>query len=384
RRARHPRRPRRRGRHRPGDGAREGPGRDPPDCPEPAAPRRRSGDAQPGRHRLPVGGRGDLDLDARHGPRIPEHRRRGRRPAPRNRRRLRPGLRRWPERRPAARGPRRTRRTRDRDRGDAPMRPGLQPPRNRGGPAHRRGARPLRWVRRGHRPHRVLLDATHRPGPAQAQHADHRSAAASTQPSPCVASPVEALQEQGTDGERRVRCPQPPRPVAAVAGPAPQRPGRRRGAGRIPHHQLRSVRQPPPGAVLRDGVRRATRARPRGVPAGAGGRRRPRPTDHVPRRVPHPRRRRHPAFDGVGTRHRLHRRARLPRYPVRGLLPRGRGGHGRLWRPAPLGQAPLPVGSDACRSLPGLGGVPLRTCPTGPGRAVLERLPGPGARPGGL
>ena len=49
-----------------------------------------------------------------------------------------------------------------------------------------------------------------------------------------------------------------------------------------------------------------------------------------------------------GPRHGLHRRAPVPRHGVRELLPRRRGDHGRVRRPAALGQAPLPDAPPRC------------------------------------
>ncbi len=82
---------------------------------------------------------------------------------------------------------------------------------------------------------------------------------------------------------------------------------------------------------------------------------------------------------GRGARDRLRRRAPVPRDGVRELLPRRRGDHGRVRRPAPLGQAPLPVGRHAAPALPRLGPLRRRPRPARPGAQVRERLPAPRA-----
>ena len=70
------------------------------------------------------------------------------------------------------------------------------------------------------------------------------------------------------------------------------------------------------------------------------------------------RRRRRPAQPLARARHRLHRRPPVPGDGVAPLLRGGRGDHGRLRRPPPLGQAPLPDRRDPGAALPALGGVP--------------------------
>ena len=77
-----------------------------------------------------------------------------------------------------------------------------------------------------------------------------------------------------------------------------------------------------------------------------------------------------PLSTASGRRVVLHRRARLPGHGVPAVLPGRRADHGRLRRPAPLGQAPLPDGGDPGRALPAVGPVPGRARPARSGAAA--------------
>ena len=108
--------------------------------------------------------------------------------------------------------------------------------------------------------------------------------------------------------------------------------------------ELPGLRQPAARAVLRDGVRHPTRSVRGGAEPGPALRRRQRPAAQLPGRGPVHRARRHPAVDGVRAAVVLPRRPRLRGHGVPPLL-RGCGAdHGRLRRPAALGQAALPDG----------------------------------------
>ena len=67
---------------------------------------------------------------------------------------------------------------------------------------------------------------------------------------------------------------------------------------------------------------------------------------------------------------------------VRHLLPGGRGDHGHLRRPSPLGEDALPGPQDAGGALPALGRLPSRPGPARPGGPLHQPVPGPRARPG--
>ena len=117
---------------------------------------------------------------------------------------------------------------------------------------------------------------------------------------------------------------------------------------RAPRREQPRVRERAPGPVHGDGVRAAARARRRGARAGAGADRAPPPADRLPDRAPRDRAGRRAALDRPRPADRLHRGAPVRGDGVRDLLPRGRGDHGRLRRPPPLGQAPLPDRPPRC------------------------------------
>ena len=124
---------------------------------------------------------------------------------------------------------------------------------------------------------------------------------------------------------------------------------------RQPHGrpQRPRLRQRPPRPLHRDGVRRPARARAGGGAAGDRvGALQPLP-GLLPDRDAGRRRRRRPAQPLARARHRLHRRAPVPRHGVAALLRGGRGDHGLLRRPPPLGQAPLPDRRHPGPALPG-------------------------------
>ena len=122
--------------------------------------------------------------------------------------------------------------------------------------------------------------------------------------------------------------------------------------------QRPGLRQRAPRPLHRDGVRGAARARARGgAPGDRVGARQPLP-GLLPDRDAGRRRRRRPAQPLARARHRLHRRPPVPGDGVAPLLRGGRGDHGRLRRPPPLGQAPLPDRRDPGAALPALGRVP--------------------------
>ena len=119
----------------------------------------------------------------------------------------------------------------------------------------------------------------------------------------------------------------------------------------------------------------------RGARARAGPDRAPPPADRLPDRAARGGGRRRLPLDRLRTPDRLHRRAPVPRNGVRDLLPRGGGDHGRLRRPAALGQAPLPVGRAPWRRAIRSGSASRRSVPRfDPERQVRERLPRARAR----
>ena len=81
------------------------------------------------------------------------------------------------------------------------------------------------------------------------------------------------------------------------------------------------------------------------------------------------------------TPHRLHRRPPVPGDGVAALLRGGRGDHGRLRRPPPLGQAPLPDRRDPGPALPPLGGVPASPRRARPRPRLHQRVRRPRPRP---
>ena len=84
--------------------------------------------------------------------------------------------------------------------------------------------------------------------------------------------------------------------------------------------------------------------------------------------------RRHPVVDRSRQGERVDRGAPVPRSPVRVVLPGRRGDHGRLRRPAALGEAALPVGVDAARPVPAMGSVRGRQGRARSGRDVPQRV----------
>ncbi len=139
---------------------------------------------------------------------------------------------------------------------------------------------------------------------------------------------------------------------------APRRPPRLGQPHQRP--QRPRLRQRAAGALHRDGVRGSARARARGGAAGDRVGALERVPGLLPDRDAGRRRRRRLAQSLARTRHRLRRGAPVPGDGVAPLLRGGRGDHGRLRRPPPLGQAPLPDRRDPGAALPGLGGVPAR------------------------
>ena len=163
-----------------------------------------------------------------------------------------------------------------------------------------------------------------------------------------------------------------------------RRPGRDRH--RQPGPQRPDLRQPAERPLHRDGVRGAARRRAdRGAPGDRVGAVEPL-SGLLPDRGPGGGRRRRRHQRRPRTRHHLHRRASVPGDGVAPLLRGGRGDHGRLRRPPPLGQAPLPDRGDAGAAVPDVGRLPARPRRARPRPRLLQRVrrPRPRTLPGGI
>ena len=145
------------------------------------------------------------------------------------------------------------------------------------------------------------------------------------------------------------------------------------GPGHLRRPELPGVRQPPPRALLRDGVRHPARGVRRGAqPDPRASSRTPGCSSASRSRCASPPPTTSRCRPASGRRVVLHRRPRLRGHGVPALLRGRRADHGRLRRPAPLGQAPLPDGRDA--------GAALRPSGTGSRRCATASIPS-GASP---
>ena len=248
--------------------------------------------------------------------------------------------------------------------------PAFAPAGRGGADAGRRGARRPRRPRRRERPLRVLLGAAHGLGPHQDQQPHRRAPRAAGRGGRSWRDDL--LLENYAFGALcrlgRLR----PRWIPRLAKALPSS-----GRTDVRRPELPRLRQPPPRALLRDGVRHPAGRLRRGAQPGAGLRRgragccsasrsrsaSPPPTTSRCRRA-----RRAPAATSPCTCSRA--------WPYHPYFEGVEAHHGRLRRPAPLGQAPLPDRGDAGAPLPGLGSA-SRRCEPGSTRRVASPTPTP-------
>ena len=246
-----------------------------------------------------------------------------------------------------------------------PVRARVQPARPRAGRAGRRGARAVGGGDHRPRPLRVLLDPQHQVGAHQAQPPHGRADRAAA---------VAVVPRRLPAHQPGVRPDLPGRPRRSPSRQAGGQAGPRHRTGRVHRRQLQGVRQRPAREVLRDGVRHPQRAPRRGAQPRARPGPPPGGADLLPGGGPGGGRRRHPAEHGVRTHHGLHRGARLPGHRVRPVLPGGAGDHGRLRRPAPLGEDALPDRGHAGPAYP-RGTSSSSAGPARPRRPVHQPVP---------
>ena len=341
-------------RRRPPFGAGQGRGRDGTRRPQRGAAPARPGDGEPRRHRPPDDRRRDLDRHPRNRREAAQHLLPGRGGRAGARRRERAGAEHRRRSRAAARGAGGGRHARRDLSGDPALRAGLHPAPGRCPAPARRGARHLPGARRRQRPLRVLHLPIRRQRSGPGAQPDRRAPAP-----PRTGGRLPQRHRAGELGAGGALGDRQALPRLDPPAGAPRRAPRLRQQRDRP--QRPHLRQRAAGPLHRDGVRGAARARAGGgAPGDRVGARQPLP-GLLPDRGAGCRGRRRPAQHRARPRHRLHRRTSVPRHGVAPLLRGGRGDHGLLRRPSPLGQAPLPDRRDPRPSLSGLGRVP--DCP---------------------